>query len=441
MKSKNKKTIVIENNKPFVVINGKKHDDAFADSIKVTIIGKIINYNSFINCVYVSKEVYDFFGSVAVLYNTKTKAYQEVFCHVKATLKGKEIKASLTLINNFKCKENDELLLLKYKHASFNKVKTQMIDNIKEDYVALSEKTLNSIFPNINASKYRLFSLYNSITGEHLIIKRKHIKVENSLEEGTVRLSRILRIFLGLQARDYVPNLAWDLLDTKSEEYKKITQIYDESTHEIKNGVNYLDKDECNKTLNTTLGVKLELYPVIESINKQSRRNPWRVITDFYVGKSTLSLPCKRPYDIDEGKDVIRMSKNNMALLGISNMDQVRVTYRNKTIKCRVLELEDKDSFRATNLPTSVDLMVGIPINLRKKLGISNIESIVKIDRDTPFLFVKSLSEQVLPLLITLTASLIVSKADAMWTAIISIIAAPIVVFLNLSGKRKSRLK
>ena len=438
---KNEKLIVIEDNKPIVVIKNKKYDDAFTSMVKVTIGKTITNYNSFINCIYVSKELYKELGSVAVIYNNETKEYQDVFCHVEESLKGNEIRATSTLLNNIKYKPDNELFLLRYSHASFNHINVQKIDNIKEDYVALSKKTLESIFPDFNTTKYRLFDLYNTVTGEHLVIKKKHIIVDDSLEEGAIRLSRILRLFLGLETRDYVPDLAWKSLDTSSEDYKKIINVYDEATHEIKKDVNYLDRSECNKILKNALGVKLELYPVIESINKRSRRNPWRVITDFYVGKSTLSLPCKRPYEIDEGKDVIRMSKNNMALLGISNMDQVRVTYRNKTIKCRVLELEDKESFKATNIATSYDLMVGMPVNLRKRLGIYNIESVVKIDRDTPFLFKKSISEQVLPILITIASSLILSNASALWTAVISLVAAPIVVYLNLSTKRSSRLK
>ena len=441
MKSKNKKMIVIEDNKPVVVFKNKKYSDAFDSLFKVTVGSNITNYNSFINCIYVSKELFDSIGSVAVLYNDSAKEYQDVFCHIEEELKGNQIRVTATLISNIGYEKGDELFLLKYNHASFNDIKIQRIDNIKEDYVVLSKKTLDNIFPNFEATKYRLFVLYNTITGENLVVKKKHIIVDDSLKEGAIRLSRILRLFLGLETKDYVPYLAWESLNQESEEYQDIVKVYDETTHEIKKDVSYTDRDECNKTLKKATGVKLELYPVVESINKRSRRNLWRVITDFYVGKSTLSLPCKRPYEIDEGNDVIRMSKNNMALLGISNMDQVRVTYRNKTIKCRVLELEDKDSFKATNVATSYDLMVGMPINLRKRLGIYNIDSIVKIDRDTSFLFVKSISEQVLPLLITIAASLVVSKADAFWTAIISLVAAPIVVYLNLSSKRSSRLK
>ena len=434
-------SVDIENNIPFVLIKGKRHTDAFITSYKVNVCKNITNYNSFINCIYVSKELFETIGSVAILFNSDAKEYQEVFCHTDEKLQNSDIRATSTLLSNLKYENDDELFLLQYNHVLFNDIKVQKIDNIKEDYIVISKKTIEKTFPSFNESKYRLFSLYNTVTGENIVVKKKHIIVDDTLKEGTIRLSRVLRIFLGLENNDFISDLAWKTLDQNSEEYKKIIETYDSDTHEIKKNVSYIERNEISKVLKTALNVKLELYPVIESINKNVRRNAWQVITDFYVGKSTLSLPCKRPYDIDEGKDVIRLSKNNMSLLGISNMDKVRVTYRNKVIKCRVLELEDKESFKATNVGTSCDLMVGIPINLRKRLGIYNISSVVKIDRDTPFLFKKSISEQVLPILITIVSSLVISNASALWTAIISLIAAPIVVYLNLSSKRSSRLK
>ena len=214
---KNRKKVFIQDNKPVVVIKNKKYDDAFDGLVKVAIGKNIANYNSFINCIYVSRELFESIGSVAVLYNDSTKEYQDVFCHVEEEeLKGNQIRATATLLNNIKYEEDDELFLLKYNHASFNDIKIQRIDNIKEDYVVLSKKTLDNIFPNFGSTKYRLFVLYNSVTGENLVVKKKHIIIDDSLKEGVIRISRILRLFLGLETRDYIPDLAWKSLNKES---------------------------------------------------------------------------------------------------------------------------------------------------------------------------------------------------------------------------------
>ena len=162
-------------------------------------------------------------------------------------------------------------------------------------------------------------------------------------------------------------------------------------------------------------------------------------MTDFYVGKSTISLICRRPYDNDEGLDIIRMSPSNMSLLGIDEMDKVILQYKDRKISTRVLSLEDDDAFLETNLPISTDLVVGVPVHIRKKLGVMDLSTTIKVDRDTAFIFKKSINEQIVPILLTLFSTNLFTDFSVVLSAGLSLLAIPIVLYFNLSSKRNMR--
>jgi hypothetical protein len=128
-----------------------------------------------------------------------------------------------------------------------------------------------------------------------------------------------------------------------------------------------------------------------------------------------------------------------MNLLGIDEMDKVILQYKNKRVSCRVLELEDMDAFGETNLPISPDLVIGIPAHIRKKLYIMDLSSSIKIDRDTGFIFKKSINEQIVPILLTLFSANLFTDSSIIYSALLSLVAIPIVLYFNLSSKRNMR--
>lgn len=439
-----KKTEVIIDNDKLLVRRGKEtFDKAFSSIEQVKVIKPLLGRSdSFLNRIHVSNQLFEKVGAVALIYNNDTEQWMEVFCIADNELKGNSIRVTETINTEIQLKDSNVSLLV-YKSLSFTKIIRQKVDQIKEDNIVISKELINEVDPDFFDNEYKLYSLYNTVTGENMIIKKKHIIVDDKLDKETIRISNLQRTFLGFEGRDYIPETVWSQLMMRCKDNKdmsRVLEVYDENTHKVIKPDQVKEKD-ITKVINTMLGTKLVLSPIIESVAPRSdRRSFWRVITDFYVGKSTILLTAKRPYEIDEGKDVVRMSKNSMALLGISSMDKVRITYRNKTITSRVLELEEKEAFAKTNPPMSGDVVIGLPVNLRKKLDINNVNSSVKIDRDTPFILKKSINEQIMPVLFTFLSSFLISKT-AWLTAVISIALLPFVVFFNLSSKRNSRLK
>ena len=437
--------LLIDNDKQLVKRGKEIFDNAFSSKEQVNVIkGNLGRTDSFLNRIHVSNQLFEKVGAVALILNNDTNEWMEVFCILDSALKGNDIRVTETIFNDMQLEKCSGVSLLAYKSLSFSKIIRQKVDQIKEGNIVISQALINEMDPNFFNSGYKLYSLYNTSTGENIIIKKKHIKFDDKLDKNTIRISNLQRTFLGFEGRDYIPEIVWSQLMDRCQNDPRmndIINVYDKNTHKVIKSDQIKEK-EITKLINDMLGTKLVLSPIIESVAPRSdRRSPIRVVTDFYVGKSTILLTAKRPYEIDEGKDIVRMSKNSMNLLGISSMDTVRITYRNKTISSRVLELEEKEAFAKTNPPMSGDVVIGIPVNLRKRLGINNVNSSVKVDRDTPFIFRRSFNEQIVPILITLFTSLLTWSVFDWRPAVISLAALPVVVYFNLSSKRNSRLK
>jgi len=117
----------------------------------------------------------------------------------------------------------------------------------------------------------------------------------------------------------------------------------------------------------------------------------------------------------------------------------VILQYKNKRVSTRVLELDDDEAFLETNLPISTDLVVCLPVHIRKQLGVLDLNSTVKVDRDTAFIFKKSINEQIVPVLLTLFSTNLFNDVSVILSAALSVLAIPIVLYFNLSSKRNMR--
>jgi hypothetical protein len=84
-------------------------------------------------------------------------------------------------------------------------------------------------------------------------------------------------------------------------------------------------------------------------------------------------------------------------------------------------------------------LVVGIPAHIRRRLGIMDLSSSLKIDRDTSFIFVKSINEQIVPILLTLFSTNLFTDSSVIVSALLSLVAVPVVLYFNLSSKRNMR--
>lgn len=421
----------------------KAQHDLFDTVKKMTFVDQRFTASDKLNAIGVSRAVWQaYHKEKLLLLNCDTGEHVDVTLKAHETIGDADFVATSYLgeILDLPCCKN--IYLCRYKDLAFGRVYPQKIDHIRESDLVISRADADGVLCELQKQPYRFFEVYNTATHDCIIVKKTHIFVDDSLPAGTVRLSRKQRICLGLELPQYLSDEQWSVLeeqlDRDGEDYKTLCELYTAGDRFLDKNASFAQKTKAKKILSRHLTGEIRIIPIPASVLFHGKSRVQR-LCDFYVGKSTISLVGRRPYAIDEGLDIVRMTRSNMNLLGIDEMDKVILQYKNKKVSCRVLELGDEEAFAETNLPISPDLAVGIPAHIRKRLGVLDLSSSVKIDRDTAFIFKKSINEQIVPILLTLFSANLFTDSSVALSALLSLVAIPVVLYFNLSSKRNMR--
>ena len=436
-------TITLQNDK--IVLSHKKHKDEnqlqMLSSMKI--VGKITRFR--LNTIALPKAMFEQLKCKTVgVFNAQNGKYMDVVLVADDTLQTGELKTTNNMLDFLQLTIQDECTLCLNRNLVFDKVMTQKVELIPEDYVTVSASDMcdNGFDMFINA--HTQFEITNSLTNESFILKRSHIKVDKTLPKGAIRLNRKQRCFLNSDLLQYLTTEQIDEILSSTatqEELQTVFEVYPkDKDYELQSHLPFELQKSAFAIIKKILKPVITLHPVVESFGYKYKRGLAQAIADMYVGKSTVALMCKRPYESDESSNVVRMTNSNMKLLGLEETDMVTLTYKNKQVKCRVLQLDDTAKFDAVNSPIDTNLAIGIPSHMRKKLGMPYIDSCVKVDRNTKYILNKSINEQVVPILLTVFSTHAIFKS-VLLSLIFSILLIPIVVFLNLSSKRNMRIK
>ena len=440
MKSKVK---VKYNGEKITIVNGRKKDDGqFYDGIMVKDESKTSAAGA-LNELRVSSAIYDeYAGFAPVIINAETGAFFDVRLNIDSTLKNDRVHVSSNVRDVLGSTDKSKLILCKNRCIEIGKVFIQRIDDIKEDFITVYNDDAEFVK---SLSAYKFMEVVNVFTDESLVIKTTHIKCEKTTKpddkrNGSIRLNRKQRQFLGLNVPQYLNDGQWDILkkNASADDFKIVEKLYVENSHNLIKEPEYNDMEVISKLIENFL-TKLIIKPVAESFYYRKKITPLRCLANFYVGKSTISLSCRRPYEIDENSDIVRMSASNMKILGIEEMDKVVLRYKNREVVCRALNIDSEKSFLKSNRQTDIDFAVGIPAQVRKKLGVPDLLTVVKIDRYTPFIFMKTFNEQIIPIILTLFTSEFFGIMSLWLKIVLPIFLIPLVIYLNLSSKRNMR--
>ncbi|MBQ6905737.1 MAG: hypothetical protein IJN75_01840 [Clostridia bacterium] len=418
---------------------GKTVTEPFGESTNLNFLDERFSYPDKLNVLAVSPKVYSEFKNEIVLLTKKgSKAYVNVTLRKRENIDDSQFLASSHIKEEIGLTNGDEVELCRYKKTRFNKIMTQKIDFIRENELVLSQYDADG--NKIELDEYKYFELYNPITCDNIIVKRSHIRIDEELKNGTIRLNRKQRFCLGCELVHILTPWQWEILENNlnEAELSLIKEIFVGEDHLLDKTSSFKQKLDAKNILSRYFANELRMIPVLRS-GTQRKKSLARRLSDLYVGKSTTSLICRRPYDNDEGLDIVRMTRSNMNLLGIDEMDKVILQYKNKRVSTRVLELDDDEAFLETNQPISTDLVVCLPVHIRKQLGVLDLNSTVKVDRDTAFIFKKSINEQIVPVLLTLFSTNLFNDVSVILSAALSVLAIPIVLYFNLSSKRNMR--
>jgi hypothetical protein len=108
----------------------------------------------------------------------------------------------------------------------------------------------------------------------------------------------------------------------------------------------------------------------------------WKII----IGYKWLSLRVIKGEDADEGKNIVRLRKDNLLVIGAKEGDIVEVNWRNKKESCRVLQIVEQQNRNESGGSLSCDssLVICLCSTERRKLG-ADLFDVVRIRRSPWF--------------------------------------------------------
>lgn len=290
--------------------------------------------------------------------------------------------------------EGQQPRLCEYKPQAefkFTTVKVQELKFIQDDCISVTPQ----VFDNISQLEFDFFIVYNRNDSSHFILNKKHIRKSTGHDNSSIKLSRKQRLMLNIN----------------------------------------IEKDDVQDIV---------LLPIIQKIPKNNSLS--RKILSIYVGKVNYSLIVKRPLSTDETFNIVRLSRSNMKLLGVADTDILNISYKGKSVKVRALEFDDINGIKEANADITnddtmfdINLIIAMPAFVRDKLEIPTVASnvAVKVERDMKYIWDKNISKQILPIILILFSTEMLSNLKGiLQKAIFSLLALPIVLYFNLSSER-----
>ena len=321
--------------------------------------------------------------------------------------------------------------------AQCNHIKIQSIEKIQEKQISISKKT-QKILHFDSKNKIYFYQLYHPLTNASMLISKDKIIVDESLKEDEIRLSYMQRNMLDLE----IPTSFSDqsLFFIKSHYPQQIEffeKVYDaEGT--LLSSTTYEEKAQLKKKFSDLN--QIQIIPMIDSYNFNRKKSLFERLVDWIVGNSSTYLRVIRPYQEDEDNQIVRLSKDNMRLLGVEAMEQVVIYYSTYQIRCKVVAFDEDDQrIEDTNRKPHLNCSIGIPTCIRKQLNMEDIRKTVKVSRDTKFIFKKKLSNSLLSSIFTVFSSLLLFN-DNIWVAfLVSIVLIPLIIYAIFSDSRANK--
>ncbi|NLP50294.1 hypothetical protein [Bacillus sp. RO1] len=344
------------------------------------------------------------------------------------------------------------ILIQKAARYPVHQIQTQNAADVQLNRIIVSENMLNKL----KATESPYVELMNPHTGASFDFHLSQLAQQPGLnDDKTIKLNYIQRQFLDYeQPPDYIPPTVLTNLCLRTDDSNKELCLTDAEQTILKETyghgkvlerISYQESLQLKKVLKKAGYYHTFMYPV-NHYYKESRKTPIlkrlgnKLLTAF-IGNKQLSLKVIRPYTSDETSNIIRLTKSTMTLLGIEEADTVILSYRNKTAKAQVLEMNDLDLIKETNIMSSSSLMnisVAVPSTIRTHLGLNNIGKVIVVERDMAFLLKKNFNIQFVPIIAVMFTVLSVSILTT-WTRILLLLLfVPLSMYVTLSRVRYS---
>lgn len=360
-------------------------------------------------------------------------------------------KTTLRVMEVLGIDAQDRVCVSVRKHTStllVEHVAVQRIDKVREGCIALSEdlyRELGAIEDGLSSKRRHYYRLNHLATGALCYIPFDKIEVDESLAPKTMRLSRYQRTLLNLSVPpctlDEVMRRLVDEAGVDAETKQRIIACYERAPQFVP------ESYEEQKTIRRDLrqcgydAVQITASAFDEPAHFLS--GVPKAISGFVVGNSSILLKSCRPYDNDEGRDVVRLPRSAMVHLGIDESDKVILRHGKAKTKARALPIDSLERIRETNTiarEADIDPIVGIPAFMRRDLGVCDLDEAVLVERDTGYLFAKNLNAQFMPVLLFFLAVIqtgfLFGSVVLGYVLLVSIIGLPLIAFIVFSEQR-----
>ncbi|NLN71591.1 MAG: hypothetical protein GX137_02215, partial [Thermoplasmatales archaeon] len=339
---------------------------------------------------------------------------EELLIHCNRTGKGAQVRTTIIEQNDdfilslkrdtfssYLCDENNRTLelicsLIPFEQIRVSKIVPQPVNNIDQSTIYVS----GSIYDKISEIDSKFFALRHLTYGYTLIIRKKDIKQGSHLKDGRVSLSKYQRILLGADGSLHMAVDHLENLDSPGEDAGEDASWLRAVLYE---GREFSERHSVSECLSKYDINKYVLFPLFLSKEDHLGEGALTRISNFFIGNSEIMLRSCRPYNSDEGSRIIRMSCENMKMIGIDESDQIILETGYSSVKVRAFSFENEDLARETNNIGRIfdnQSIVGIPVNIRREINLSDIGSTVRVKRDTTFVLKKNLNIQLISLVL-----------------------------------------
>lgn len=273
------------------------------------------------------------------------------------------------------------------------------------------------------------YVLYNRYTEA-----RMHLKLKNygKRQEKKIFMPYYYRELMGVE---------FPLAEVSEKGFEKLKATWQEEQEQLTAAYVY-DEEQKAYRLENPKGLKnanwrAKLQLEILKVKKNSRAVSWKDrLQKFYfrllqklIGYVEYDMRVAIPKISDDNYETARVSTDMMKLLGVSENDEIEITFGDKTERVRVLEIEkDDDTFGRQ------DMIIGVPAETRRNLEIM-LNDVVSVRRNMRYTFVRNINQQLFAIFGTVLT--IVTLSDNLWFRIVaSILAVPFVTYVTFAEER-----
>ena len=331
----------------------------------------------------------------------------------------------------------------------FTTIQTQAASLVQENCVIVSKNT----FSQLQRLQSPFLEIVNPYTGTSFDFNINNVKMDQDLQDHEIKLNYIQRQFLEYEQLPELLPTYKRLIEKKNVKDKEF--ILSSSEQELLEGLykngKALDKLEFTqnlkvKSLLNKVGYRTTyIYPV-NHYYKSEEKKDWKEkirdgILNIFIRDKAIDLKVIRPYTSDETSSIVRLTKSTMTLLGIEEADSVILQYRNKTAKVQVLEMNDLDLVKETNVmntSSTMNICVAVPSSIREQLGITNIGKVCTVRRDMMFLLKKNWNIQFVPIMAVLFTVLTLDILTTWMQVLLITVFIPFSMYVTLSRVRYS---